>query len=549
MEPKPKPKNTFYGKALYDIVIPQNHFFRLLLITIDWKSIREELMTDAEGKTIVYSHTGRPACDPLVIFKMLFLQRYHMASDAKVEERAKTDLTYRFFLEVPIPEPVPDESTLSLYRTKWGDKKVDQIYQNIFKQIQQFGFASVKEGIVGDITHQQARIQKPSARGLILTCFEKWTKEIQVLGERFPKIFKQKRVNRLGFAMKSWFVTYQEQIRKEELSRKERLSILVHKILEVQQEVSLVISESVPKRVVSSAEWQAYSKRRTTLSQILDENVTVSEAGVTQKKGQRKIISIVDSEARSGYKSKKKRFTGYKVSTSMTMDGFHPGMETLPGNASDMTQAVPLVEKVIENTDEVPETVCLDLGFNSVKNRKALHELGIQPGIELERPVNSRHPELFSVRDFHLDFETLTVTCPANQATAKVTPISKTETFLFYFPKQLCYSCTLKTKCTTSKTGRTVQFSQHILLLEQDSQFLRTDQYEIFRKIRWGLEGRYGTGKGSHSLAVTPYHGLKKANFHNLMVFMVLNLKKFIKMQYFPSVKMPPTLLASGASV
>ena len=136
MKPKPKPKNTFYGKALYDIVIPQNHFFRLLLITIDWKSIREELMTDAEGETIVYSHTGRPACDPLVIFKMLFLQRYHMASDAKVEERAKTDLTYRFFLEVPIPEPVPDESTLSLYRTRWGDIKIDQIYQNIFKQIQ-----------------------------------------------------------------------------------------------------------------------------------------------------------------------------------------------------------------------------------------------------------------------------------------------------------------------------------------------------------------------------------------------------------------------------
>lgn len=549
MKPKPNPRNTFYGKALYDIVIPQNHFFRLLLITIDWKSIREELMTDAEGKLIVYSHTGRPAWDPLVIFKMLFLQRYHMASDAKVEERANTDLTYRFFLEVPIPEPIPDESTLSLYRTRWGDKKIEQIYQTIFQQIQRFGLASIKEGIAGDITHQQARIQKPTARVLILTCFEKWIKEIGALGERFPKVFKRKRLHRFCFGVEAWFVTYQEQIRKEELSRKERLSTLVHKILEVQQEVSLIIGESVPKRVASSVEWQAYSKRKTTLSQILAENVTVSEEGVTQKKGQRKIISIVDPEARSGYKSKKKRFTGYKVATSMTIDGFHPSVETLPGNESDKTQAVPLVEKVIENTDEVPEAVCFDLGFNSIKNRQALHELGIQPGIELERPINPRHPELYSARDFQLDFEALIVTCPANQTTTKVTPNDKTETFLFRFPKQLCDSCPLKAKCTTSKTGRTVQFSQHIPLLEQDGQFLRTDQYETLRKTRWGLEGRYGTGKGGHSLAETPYHGLKKTNFHNLMVFIVLNLKKFIKMQYFPSLKIPPTLRSSGASV
>ncbi len=125
MKPKSKKVSTFYGESLYDLVIPKNHFFRPLLMTIDWPSIRKELMTDIEGKPIVYSHTGRPAWDPLIIFKMLFLQRYHIASDIKVKERAKTDLTYRFFLRVPIPESVPDKSTLSLYRTRWGDKKID----------------------------------------------------------------------------------------------------------------------------------------------------------------------------------------------------------------------------------------------------------------------------------------------------------------------------------------------------------------------------------------------------------------------------------------
>ena len=203
MKPKFEPVSTFYGTPLYNIVIPENDFFRLLLITIDWKSIRKSLMTDAEGNPIVYSHTGRPAWDPLVIFKMLFLQRYHPASDAKVEQRAKTDLVYRFFLQLPIPEPIPDESTLSLYRNKWGEKKITQLNQNIFKQIQRFGFASVRDGVVGDTTHQHACIHKPSARVLILTCFEKWMQEIQALGEHFPHFFDIDHIHRLCFAVEA----------------------------------------------------------------------------------------------------------------------------------------------------------------------------------------------------------------------------------------------------------------------------------------------------------------------------------------------------------
>ena len=567
MRPKSDPVSTFYGTSLYDIVIPEDDFLRLLVITIDWQSIRKELMTDAEGQPIVYSHTGRPAWDPLVIFKMLFLQRYQPASDANVEKRAKTDLAYRFFLGVPIPQPVPDESTLSIYRTKWGDKKIDQVYKTIFKQIQGFGFAGVRKGVVGDITHQHARIHKPSARVLIGNCFEQWIQEVRALGKRFPHVFDLERLRLICFAVDAWFILYQEQIRTKQLSRKERFALLVQKVLEVQQELALVISivEPIPGEVASSKEWRAYRKRKHTLVQILDENVNISEEEdekqkdkkekqneknmqINQKKGQRKIISHVDPEARSGYKTKTKPFTGYKVVTSMTPDGFHPNVETVPGNVSDTTQAVPLVEKVKEKADEMPEAIGLDLGFNSVKNRKDLHELGVQPGIELERPINPRNPKMFSTSDFQLDFGPLSVTCPADQTTTKVTPVEKTEKLVFRFSKDICDRCPLKAKCTSSKTGRTVQFSQLIPLLEIDRQFLETDQYDWLRRTRWRLEGNLGHGKTSHSLAQTPYHGLEKTSFHNRMVFIVLNLKRLIKLLYFPDLKMPPPVRRSGAS-
>lgn len=587
MKPKFEPVSTFYGTPLYDLVIPENDFFRLLLTTVDWKSIRKELMTDADGNPIAYSHTGRPACDPLIIFKMLFLQRYHPASDAKVEKRAKTDLAYRFFLELPIPETIPDESTLSLYRTKWGDKKIAQINKNIFKQIQRFGFASIQGGVTGDTTHQHAHIHKPSARVLILRCFEKYMRELQALDERFSQFFAGDLLGRLGFAVEVWFAWYQEQIRNDELSRKERFAVLIQQILTVQQELTSIISddESIPTEITSSKEWLAYSIYKTILNQILAENVRVSDLKkkmkrkgkrkknknkkenkekkkrkehkketenekkeIKQKKGDRKIISLVDLDARSGHKSKTKPFTGYKVVPSMTPDGFHPNVETVAGNVSDITQAIPLVEKVIENVGEVPGAIGLDLGFNSVTNRKNLHELGVQPGIELEQRANPRNPKMFSTRDFQLDFERRMVTCPGGQTTNKVTAVKKTETFVFRFPKEVCDRCPLKAKCTSSKTGRTVQFSQHIPLLEKDRQFLDTDQYDMLHRARWRLEGRLGDGKNSHGLAYTPYHGLKKTSLHNRMVFIVLNLKRLIKLLYFPDLKMPPPVRRSGAS-
>ena len=73
---------------------------------------------------------------------------------------------------------------------------------------------------------------------------------------------------------------YQEQIRTDQLSRKERFATLVQKILAVQQELTLVISdggELIPPEITSSKEWLAYTQRKITLVQILDENVRVSE--------------------------------------------------------------------------------------------------------------------------------------------------------------------------------------------------------------------------------------------------------------------------------
>lgn len=548
MKPKKNQHSTFFGSYLYDIIIPEDSQFRLLLSVIDWNSIRKELLTDSENQPIIYPTMGRPAYDPIIIYKLLLLQRWHPASDEKVEERAKTDLNYRYFLKVPIPEPIPDSSTISRYRNLWGDEKINRISQNIFKQIQAFGYANVSDGIVGDLTHQFSKIKKPTARSLILNCFEKWLKEIQALVKQFPSIFDQKQFGLIQLDFQTWFIQYQEKIKAEELSRSDRFSELVQKILEVKDQVQRLLDNPLPAEVIQSTEWTAFFKRKTTLEQVLDENVTYDEEQIKQKKGERKIISDVDPEARSGYKNKKKRFTGNKIEATMTNDGFIASAETIPGDVSDANRAGPMADKAIEVSGEIPESMALDSAFDSVTNRQELHAKGIQPGIVNKKKTNPRNPNLYSTEEFELDVETLTVTCPAQEQTSKRTVNKENQTQTFRFPKQVCENCSQRQSCTTSKTGRTVTFTTELELLAHDEEYLNSPEYENQRKFRWVLEGKFGEAKVYHNLEKTPYHGLEKSSVHNRLVFTVLNLKRLIRLLFFPPTPPVPPLV-SGASV
>lgn len=548
MKPNNHANTTFFGSYLYNFIIPEDHPFRLLLSVVDWNAIKKELLTDSNNQPIIYPAMGRPSHDPLVIYKLLLLQRWNPASDEKVEERAKTDISYRYFLNLPIPEPIPDSTSISRYRTQWGEEKIHRISKNIFQQIHSFGFGDVSKGIMGDLTHQFAKIQKPTARSLILHCFQKWLKEIQAVIDKFPIFYDKKTFGMIQLDFTVWFTQYEEKIKNHELSRAERFSELVQEIFKIQEKLHPLLDSDFPIEVTESNEWKAVLQREITLKQVLDENVLITDEQVKQQIGKRKIISDVDSEARSGYKNKKKRFTGYKVEATMTPDGFVVNAETIPGDVSDTTRAGSMVDKAIENSGEIPESINLDSAFDSIENRQELHAKGIQPGIVSKQKTNSRNPGLYSTEEFELDNETNIVICPAKEKTSNRTVNQKTQTQTFRFSKQQCKNCSQREKCTTSKTGRSVTFTTELELLEHDQEYLKSSDYEEKRKGRWILEGKFGEAKNNHSLGKTPYIGLKKTSVHNKLVFTVLNLKRLIRLFFSPPI--PSSIpLVSGASV
>ena len=68
-------------------------------------------------------------------------------------------------------------------------------------------------------------------------------------------------------------------------------------------------------------------------------------------------MSVVDKDARHGAKSDEKKFTGYKVNSIMSEDGFIKNINATPGNSYDGDILIPLIDEMIEHGFNASEVV------------------------------------------------------------------------------------------------------------------------------------------------------------------------------------------------
>ena len=100
---------------------------RKLEETIDWCFIYPLVSS-------LYSSIGRPSIDPVILFKMIFINYcFGINSMRKTCEEIKVNLAYRWFLGISLEEAVPNYSTWSQnYIRRYGDSEVfDEMRKNI----------------------------------------------------------------------------------------------------------------------------------------------------------------------------------------------------------------------------------------------------------------------------------------------------------------------------------------------------------------------------------------------------------------------------------
>ena len=137
-------------------IVPEDSLFRKIDKYIDFTFIYEEV------KDLYCDNNGRPSIDPVVLFKLVFIQTIDgIKSMRQTCKKIKVDAEYRWFLGIPFGKDTPHFSTFSKnYERRFKDS---DIFENIFINIVN---QAIKYNLIDgttfytDSTHKKANANK-----------------------------------------------------------------------------------------------------------------------------------------------------------------------------------------------------------------------------------------------------------------------------------------------------------------------------------------------------------------------------------------------------
>ncbi len=117
---QPLPKNI----SLEDLV-PEENFYRRLEEKLDLSFVRE-LVEDR------YAASGRPSVDPEVFFRLQLVMFYEgIRSERELMRIVSDRLSVRWYVSYDLNEPLPDHSTLTRIRDRFGLSVFREFFERI----------------------------------------------------------------------------------------------------------------------------------------------------------------------------------------------------------------------------------------------------------------------------------------------------------------------------------------------------------------------------------------------------------------------------------
>lgn len=152
----PRPAQTEIEMVTLDGLVPRDHLLRKIDAVIDFSFIHERVAG------LYCTDNGRPALDPTLMFKALFIgYLFGIRSERQLVREIAVNVAYRWFLGLRLTDPVFDASTLSQNRRRrYQDRSVAQdIFDAIVEQAIAHGLV---DGTVlyTDSTHLKANANK-----------------------------------------------------------------------------------------------------------------------------------------------------------------------------------------------------------------------------------------------------------------------------------------------------------------------------------------------------------------------------------------------------
>ncbi len=138
-------------------LVPHDHFYRHLERTLDLSFVREFVHE-------TYANGGRPSIDPIVFFKLQLVMFFEgIRSERQLMRHAADRLSVRWYLGYDLSEPLPQHSSLTKIRTRYGIEVFRRFFDAIVEQCQEAGLVWGRELYV-DGTKVAANAGKESVK-------------------------------------------------------------------------------------------------------------------------------------------------------------------------------------------------------------------------------------------------------------------------------------------------------------------------------------------------------------------------------------------------
>ena len=153
---EPAPTQYELEMVTLEELVPQDHLLRLIDRHIRFDFIREKTAH------LYCADNGRPALDPELLFKMLFIgYLFGIRSERQLMREIQVNVAYRWFLRLRLTDKIPDASTLSQNRRRrfYGTDIEQEIFDAIVEQAMGHGLIGGRV-FYSDSTHLKANANK-----------------------------------------------------------------------------------------------------------------------------------------------------------------------------------------------------------------------------------------------------------------------------------------------------------------------------------------------------------------------------------------------------
>lgn len=467
--------------GLYDAIIPEDHLLRQLNGLVDFSFVYDELKDK-------YCHdNGRNAVHPVRMFKYLLLKTIYKLSDVDLVDRARVDMSFKYFLEMAPEDEVIDASLLTHFRRK--RLKDENLLDLLIGKTVEIAIESniiQSKSIIVDATHTKSRYNQLTPQEILRNRSKKVRKEIYSIDESM----------------------------KERFPAKPQADTIDAEIVYTQRLVKVIEKEPTLKE---------YPRVKESLN-LLKETVEDDIQFLQDSK---------DPDARVGHKSADSAFFGYKTHLAMSEERIITGATVTTGEKADGKQLQTLIQKS-EKAGMKIDTIIGDTAYSEKDNITYAADNDMKLVAKLHPLVSQGNRKKEEAFEFNKDAGMYV--CPAGHMAIRKAKQGKkvqngNQTMTYYFNVEKCRRCPLRDGCY--KPGaKTKTYSVSIKSPEHTSQ-LECQNSEAFKekaKERYKIEAKNSELKHRHGYEVASSSGLEGMHIQGAMAIFTVNLKRILKL-------------------